>query len=335
MEPLLLASILIGFFVTLIILPYWIKKAKDIGLMWDDCNKYQGLKAAGSGGIAVITGFLAGTFFYIALDTFYFKSQTNVIPIFALTSSVLILFSIGLIDGILGWKGGLKRGIGLRRRTRLLLVLVAAVPLMVINAGSNPLFLKDIVWLYPLILIPLGISGATATFNFLAGFNGLEAGQGAIIIASLSIIAFFTGNSWLALIGFIMVACLIAFLIYNFYPAKVFPGDVITYPVGGMIAIMAILGNFEKIAVFFFIPYIIEVILKIRGGLEKQSFGKPKKDGSLDLRYDKIYGLEHFFIWFLNKSGIGATEKKVVYSIWFFQIIIIIAGFIIFKNGIF
>jgi hypothetical protein len=32
-----------------------------------------------------------------------------------------------------------------------------------------------------------------------------------------------------------------------------------------LIACMAILGNFEKIAVFVFIPYIIETFLKLRG----------------------------------------------------------------------
>jgi UDP-N-acetylglucosamine--dolichyl-phosphate N-acetylglucosaminephosphotransferase len=132
-----------------------------------------------------------------------------------------------------------------------------------------------------------------------------------------------------------MVVCLFAFLFYNFYPARVFPGDVLTYPVGGMIAIMAILGDFEQVAVFFFIPYILEVFLKLRGRLVKQSFGKPNKDGSLGLRYDKIYGLEHLAIRILNKIGIKATEKRVVYLIWSFQILIIILGFIIFRDGIF
>ena len=64
-----------------------------------------------------------------------------------------------------------------------------------------------------------------------------------------------------------MVGALIGFYIYNKFPAKVFPGDILTYSVGALIAGMAILGNFEKIAVFVFIPYIIETILKSRGKL--------------------------------------------------------------------
>jgi UDP-N-acetylmuramyl pentapeptide phosphotransferase/UDP-N-acetylglucosamine-1-phosphate transferase len=102
-----------------------------------------------------------------------------------------------------------------------------------------------------------------------------------------------------------------------------------------MIAIMAIIGNFEKIALFFFLPYIAEVILKIRGNLVKQSFGKPKPDGSLGLRYDKIYGLEHLSIYLMEKLGIKPTEKKVVYSIWALQLLVVILGFVIFRQGIF
>ena len=86
---------------------------------------------------------------------------------------------------------------------------------------------------------------------------------------------------------------------------------------------------------FFFIPYIIETILKLKGKLVKQSFGKPQIDGSLELRYDKIYGLEHASIWIMRRLGIRPTEKRVVFSIWAFQIIIVILGFIIFGEGIF
>jgi len=62
---------------------------------------------------------------------------------------------------------------------------------------------------------------------------------------------------------------------------------------------------------------------------------KPNKDGSLDLRYNKIYSLNHISIFLMKKMGWKATEKKVVYSIWIFQILIILLGFIIFSKGIF
>lgn len=336
MEPLLLFPLFIAFFVVFLVIPSWIKKAKKVGLVGKDMNKANKTIIAEAGGIVVILGFLLGVFLYIGISIFYFKSDENIVEIFALTTSVLMLAGIGIIDGLLGWKKGLSA------RFRIILCLIAAIPLVVINAGYSRISIPfldgtNLGLIYPLIIIPLGIVGATTTYNFLAGFNGLESGQGIIILSGLSLVAFFTNHYWIGLIGLCMVFALLAFWIFNKYPAKVFPGDVLTYPVGGMIAIMAILGNMERIALFFFIPYIIEVVLKIRGKLKKQSFGKPNKDGSLELSYNKIYGLEHFSIWFLkkiNKQG-KVYEKDVVYFIHAIQLAVIIIGFVIFREHIF
>jgi UDP-N-acetylglucosamine--dolichyl-phosphate N-acetylglucosaminephosphotransferase len=334
MEPLLIAPLILSFFITLLFLPSWIKRAKMAGLTGKNMNKYEKAEIAEGGGITVITGFLAGILFYIALKTFYFNSTGNLIEIFALISSIMIISFIGMIDDVLGWK------IGLSKRVRLFFLFIAAVPLMVINAGESQIGIPfmgivNLGLIYPLIIIPLGIMGASATFNFLAGYNGLEAGQGIIIIGALSLVAFFTGSIWLTVIGLCIVTSLFAFLLFNKYPASILPGDVLTYPLGALIAIFAILGNFERIAIFFFIPYIIETFLKVRGKLKKQSFGLPQEDGSLDSPYKKIYGLEHFSIWFLKKIKKKVYEKDVVYFIYAIQIITIAIGFIIFRGFIF
>ena len=66
----------------------------------------------------------------------------------------------------------------------------------------------------------------------------------------------------------------------------------------------------------------------------KASFGIPKKDGTLELRYDKIYSLNHIGIFLINKLGWKVNEKRVVYFVWGFEIIIILIGLIVFKFGI-
>lgn len=334
-DYLLTIPLILSFLITLFLIPFWIRKAKQIGLIWDDMNKPRGGKVAGSGGLIAVLGFVIGLLLFIAYRVFILRSSAYLVEIIAVLSVVLILAGIGLIDDLFGWQHG-----GLSRRSRIIMALFAAIPMVVINAGDKLISIPfvgqvSIGLIYPLLLVPIGIIGATTTFNFLAGFNGLEAGQGILILSALSIVALFTGNSWLSVIGFSMVLALFAFLFFNFCPAKVFPGDSLTYAVGGLIAVMAILGNFEKIAVFIFIPYIIETILKCRGGLKMHSFGKPMKDGSLELKYDKIYGLTHLSIWIMKKLGVKPTEKRVVYLIWAFQLVIIAVAFIIFKNGIF
>ena len=331
--PLVLFAV--SFFLTLIIMPYWIRKAHQIKLVWGDMNKYESRLVAGSGGVIVLGSFIVGVLFFIAYRIFYLQVSDYLVEILSLLVTMTLLGGIGLIDDLLGWQHG-----GLSRRSRILLVSLASLPLMAINAGKASMDLAvfgvvDFGLVYPLVLIPLGIAGASATFNFLAGFNGLEAGQGILILGALSVAAYFTGNHWLAVIGICMIASLLGFLLFNFFPAQVFPGDCLTYPVGGMIAIMAILGNFEKIAVWFFIPVIIEVVLKARGRFVKPSFGKPQKNGSLETPYPELYGLTHVALWVQKRLGLVPTERRAVLLIWGFQLIIILIGFIIFRGGVF
>lgn len=335
-EPILLTTIFVAFFCTFLVLPYWIKKVKQIGLVWEDMNKPSRKKdVAGSGGLVVVFGFILGVLLYIAIKTFYFQNDGNINSyIFALISVILLSSIVGLVDDLFGWQEG-----GLSIRSRILIVLFSAIPLMVINAGESTIALPfigsvNLGLLYPLIIIPVGIVGATTTFNFLAGYNGLEASQGIIILSALAVVTYVTGNSWLSVIALCMAASLLAFYVFNKYPAKVFPGDVMTYSIGALIAGIAILGNIEKIATIFFIPYIAETILKLRGKLKIQSFGKPNKDGSLELPHNKIYGLEHLAIKILKKwkKDGKAYEWEVVYLINGFQIAVILLGFLLFLN---
>ena len=326
-------SLFLSFILSFIALPKWINISKRVGLVWEDMNKWGHPKnVASSGGIVVIMAFILGVFSYIFIKTFIYHDASNILEIFSLLSVVLILGIVGLTDDLLGWKNG-----GLPAKVRIFLALIASIPLVVINAGSsivNIPFLgpTNFGFWYPLFLIPIGIAGAATTYNFLAGFNGLEAGQGILILSFLSFVAYSIGTPWLAIVGFCMVMALITFYIYNKFPAKVFSGDILTYSIGALIAGMAILGNFERIALFVFIPYILEGILKLRGGLKKQSFGIPEKNGNLKLPYNKIYGLTHLSIFILSKFKKKVTEKDVTYLIFVFQIIICLITLVVFKD---
>ena len=56
--------------------------------------------------------------------------------------------------------------------------------------------------------------------------------------------------------------------------------------------------------------------------MQKESFAKLKKDGSLTNKYNKIYGIEHVVIRFLEKINVRVTEIKIVYTIWLVQLLI-------------
>lgn len=326
MNPIIILAILISFFVTFLALPYWIKKCNQFGLTGKDVHKFKKTLVAEGGGLMVLLGVVFGILVYIAFQTFYLGNQENMVEIFALLCVLFIAGGLGIIDDLLGWKKGLSR------RVRIGIMVFAAIPLMVINAGESSMLGIEFGLLYPLFFIPLGVMVVTTTFNFLAGYNGLEATQGILLLSALGIVTYVTGNPYLSIIAVCGVASLVAFLIFNIIPARVFPGDALTYSIGAMIAGIVILGNIEKIAVFFFIPYILETGLKLRGKLVKESFGKVNSDGSLEMPYDKIYGLEHLAILILKKfkPSKKTYEGEIVLLINAFQLIVIVLGFLLF-----
>ena len=337
-EIILLYPLILSFFIALIFLPPWINKAKKIGLIWQDMNKYNFPKnVAGSGGLIVLFAFITGVLSYIAIRTFILQTEIVALDLFVLITTVLIAGLIGLTDDFLGWVRG-----GLSAKMRMLLMLMASIPLIVINAGESIISIPfvgpiEMGLFYPLLFIPIGIVGAGTTFNFLAGYNGLEASQSILLLSALSAVTWFVGEKWLSLVALCMLFAIFAFYLFNKYPAKIFPGNIMTYSVGVLIACIAILGDIERIAVFFFIPYILETMLKLRGNLKKHSFAKVNEDNSLEIPFERFYGLEHVAIAFIKKikPSKKVYEKEVTLVINIFQVIIIILGFIIFNKGIF
>ena len=323
---------IVSFSLAFLVLPYWIRRAKNYGFVEKDVHK-KNATAVGLGGLIIGLGFIGGLLFYIAYEVFYIKSNSSLVAIFSVMTSILIAIILGLVDDLLGWK------IGLRKYQKITMTFLIALPIMVINAGVSEITLPfigqvNVFFLYPLILVPLGISGAANGFNILAGYNGLESGMGILILLSQGLIVLKLGNNVVALMAFCMAASLLAFLYYNKFPAKIFPGDSMTYSVGALIAIVAILGNIEKFSIMLFIPYLIEGALKLRGNLQKESFAKLRSDGSFTEPYDKYYGLEHIAITIARKIKKKAYETDVVFILWTFQIIIsilVLADFFIFR----
>jgi UDP-N-acetylglucosamine--dolichyl-phosphate N-acetylglucosaminephosphotransferase len=288
------------FLITWLIIPFWIKRAKKAGLVGKDIHKREEKVIAEMGGITVLLGFIIGIMVYIAMRIFIFKANTNITTILAILTAILLAGIIGIIDDVLGWK------IGLKQWQKPLLTLLVAMPVMALNAGTRVMSLPfigpfDLGLIYPLIVIPAIILVGTNGFNMLAGYNGLEAGQGIIILSTLAYFSYVNGSPGLTIVALLMVSALIAFWFYNRYPAKIFPGDTLTYTVGALAAIIAIFANLEKLFLILFIPYIIEFFLKLRGKFKKESFAKIKDDNTLVPKYEKIYGLEHVMVNLLNK----------------------------------
>jgi len=298
MKYILLLSVLISFVAVYVMTPWFIKYLSKIGLVVKDQHKAGKPLVPVSGGLVVFLGIFFGIMLAIFVQTFYYDSTNYLIELLAFISSICAVMLVGFIDDLL-IRRDKEASTGLRQWQKPLLTVIAAVPLMVVNAGETMVTVPfigvvNLGHLYPLLLIPIGVVGASNMVNLLAGFNGLEAGLGFIYLSNLSIFAYVHGADVAALIGAITCSALFAFLLFNAYPSKIFPGDSLTYLLGGVLASMAILGNIEVAVLIVSIPFLFEFLLKLRGRLQKQSYGM-LVDGKVKSLYDTIYSIPHFF----------------------------------------
>ncbi len=328
----ILFSATISFITTFFLTKKFIVYLKNIGMIGYDINKKDKREVAEMGGPPVIFGFLLGLYIFIAFLVFGL-SQRNVSDILASALTITTISFIAMFDDLtaLMKKRGLKRK-GLRQRHKFLLPLPAAIPLMAVKAGCSVVYLPligalNLGVLYPLFVIPIAIMGASNATNMLAGLNGLEAGLGIIAIFSLGVFALTHSQYITFAIAICFVASLLAFLYFNKYPAKIFPGDSLTYAIGATIAVLAILGNMEKYALFIFIPWFLEFFLKARTKFKGESFGKVDEKGNLKPIHGKIESLTHLpMVLFKNCS-----EKKAVYFLYLVEMVICLLGFVLLK----
>lgn len=298
----MLASSVTTFFVT----PFFIRFLQAAGIVGLDLQKRDKPQLATSGGICVAFGVLAGLLAYIGFQTFIFGVQAieteEIIRLLAVTSSVLIVTFVGLLDDLnvkstrVKTKEGHDIRVGFPQWIKPLLTLPAAIPLMAISAGVPRISLigVDLGIFYPLLLIPLGIVGASNMVNLLAGFNGLETGMGIVYLLCLGISALLNNRTSGAVTFLVTFAALIGFIWYNWYPAKILPGDSLTYLLGSIVASGVIVGNMEKNGIIIMLPFIIEFFLKLRVKFNASCLGKLREDGRLDPPYGrKIYSWTH------------------------------------------
>ncbi|MEO0106760.1 MAG: glycosyltransferase 4 family protein [candidate division WOR-3 bacterium] len=314
--------LLFSFFITLLLIPVWIRHAKKINLLGKDMHKMNSELIPEAGGVVVLAGIFSGIFYYTLIKICVYHTYKNVITTFGLVITILFVAIIGILDDTVGgWKKGL------RQWQKPLLTIPAAIPFLLVNFHRTTidlpiLGLKDVGLLYPLLLIPAGIVGSANAFNMLAGYNGLEAGMGVIILGVISLLSFLSHQYFAVMLSLIGISALIAFLFYNWYPAKIFPGDTLTYSIGAYIAICAILGGVEKYALFLFIPYFLDFFLPLRKGLQVEAFARVNKDGSIEQPYNQIFDTAHLVIFLLKKIKKRVYETDVVLIILGFEFIL-------------
>jgi len=299
---LFLLLFLFSFLITFFSFPVIIPRLKRAGITGKNMHSKKQEEIPEMGGLVIVAGFSAGIVLTIFIKIFYkLLTDVSLVALLACLSTVLIVALIGVFDDLISVKQSVKA----------FMPIFAALPLVAIEIGTTTMripFLGQIDFgvLYPLILVPLGITGATNAFNMLAGFNGLEVGLGMVCMVSVSIIAYITGSMTALAISLSCLGVLIATLYYNWYPAKILVGDIGTLCMGSVLAVCVIVGNFETAGAILIIPFVIDFIIKAKYGFP-YTFGV-FKEGKLYCPEDGPKGLVHVIM----KITGGIKEKNLV-----------------------
>jgi phospho-N-acetylmuramoyl-pentapeptide-transferase len=197
--------------------------------------------------------------------------------------------------------------------------------------------LKPYAWTIFILVSIIIITAVSNGANLTDGIDGLAAGTSAIIVLTLGVFAWVSGNIIFSDYLNIMyiprveeitiyiaafVGALIGFLWYNAYPAQVFMGDTGSLTIGGIIAVIAISVRKEwliPVLCGIFVAENLSVIMQV------SYFKYTRKKYGEGRRIFKMSPLHHHF----QKSGYH--ESKIVTRFWIIGILLAIISIVTLK----
>ena len=213
------------------------------------------------GGIAFFIGLHAGLLTYI-IGVNYF--EWNIVDLYNLDridgillyTGIIIVYCVGLADDIVSL-GSLTKLLGQTVGVSIIYFSGVSIGAMSVYGSSS---IMSLGWLdFPITLFYL------LTFiniiNLIDGIDGLCAGIVAIIAVAFTYLMFQRSSFTLVVVCIALFAVCLAFLKYNFFPAKIFMGDSGSHLLGVLIGIVSVIGVVRaQNAIFFMIPIILAAI---------------------------------------------------------------------------
>ena len=300
-----------------------------------------------SAGIPVVVGLMVGVLIFVFFAVFVFNDSSSLIELFAGMTTIMIAVFVGFLDDLnvretkirnYDYENEQKRyvtGLSLRRWVKPLLTLPAAIPLMVINAGHSTAILPwigsvDLGLYYPLLIVPIGVVVGTNMINMTGGYNGLEAGMGAVYTLTLGIFALTHGAPSAAVIFISAFGALLGVLRFNFFPARILSGDSLQYLLGAVLVTGAVLGDMQKVTAVAVLPLIVNAAYKVYLRFFKLKFfpgelGVLQRNGTIRSKYNRSYTIINLL---LRKGRF--TERQIVLVMIGIEAIFSILAFLVF-----
>jgi len=178
----------------------------------------------------------------------------------------LVFAAIGLFDDYV--KVSKKQNLGLKAKQKFALQLFVAVGFVIVmNIAGNLTTMLYIPFLGIYYYVPAPvlyifaafvIVGTVNSVNITDGADGLVTGVTIPVAACILALAFVWGHYTVGIFTAALLGGLIAFLIFNFYPAKVFMGDVGSLFLGGAVCALAFAMNMPLALIILGFVYFIE-----------------------------------------------------------------------------
>ena len=223
----------ISFIITFLIMPIIIRFAskRRVG-DWYQSHSIHNSYIPTLGGVGMFLGFFIGLFTLFGLsELININVSHKLIGLFL--GSCIILIE-GVYDDLKGANYHKKFA------SQILASFIVIIYGYRIDFISNPFGSDLSLGIFTIPLTILWITGITNAVNLIDGLDGLAAGIGAIISMTFVAITYMLGDYSGFILSLLLLSTTLAFLWYNFNPAKVFMGDVGSQFIGFIIACISI-----------------------------------------------------------------------------------------------
>lgn len=150
-------------------------------------------------------------------------------------SAIIIMFFVGIIDDLLSLSPSKKM---MGQMIAILIVMYLADIRITSMHGVWGFFDLPIwvSWLFTIFTIIVIINA----YNLIDGIDGLAAGVGIVAALLFGIVAYKNDHQEMAVLAFSLIGALLAYIRYNFHPARIFMGDTGSLVIGFILSILAI-----------------------------------------------------------------------------------------------
>jgi len=302
-------------FVIVLVALYIFIRVDGISIWRDDINKPYKRKVLTGAGFPILL--VVSVFF--GLYAIYYRSYFYVL--FGIILTTLIGMLIGFVDEI--WD--------VRVWKKVPLMLLPPVPLVLI-ALFHPLWPNTcVLWinfgiLYWVLVVPVVYMGFSNGANIIAGYDGLEGGVYILILITYILIGVLLSNELVIILSAVLLSAILAFELFNLPPSKLLLGNVGSFPIGGILGIIPLIGHFEIVLPIVFAPHLAEFMFKLKHRGHTSVFGEVDEKGIIHNK-DGIKSVLHWIISWGNMTekkitlamlGIEALLCAVAFGVWYF-----------------